>query len=88
MTELFQNGQAVLGVWGSGRVKAFADTGFPVEFVYPKEGGFALGVAACPVDGSKNAAEANAFIQFMLSPAIQKVMAVSYTHLDVYKRQP
>ena len=75
MTELFQNGQAVLGVWGSGRVKAFADTGFPVEFVYPKEGGYALGVAACPIEGAKNVAEANAFIQFMLSPAIQKVMA-------------
>lgn len=76
MTELFQNGQAVLGVWGSGRVKAFADTGFPVAFVYPKEGGYALGVAACPIEGSKNAAEANAFIQFMLSPPIQKAMAV------------
>lgn len=76
MTELFQNGQAVLGVWGSGRVKAFADTGFPVEFVYPKEGGIALAIAACPVQGAKNNAEANAFIQFMLSPEIQKVMAV------------
>ena len=76
MTELFQNGQAVLGVWGSGRVKAFADTGFPVAFVYPKEGGYALGVAACPIEGTKNAAEANAFIQFMLSPPMQKVMAV------------
>jgi putative spermidine/putrescine transport system substrate-binding protein len=75
MTELFQNGQAVLGVWGSGRVKAFADTGFPVEFVYPKEGGYALGSAACPIEGSKNAAEANAFIQFMLSPPIQKILA-------------
>ncbi len=75
MTELFQSGQAVIGVWGSGRVKAFADTGFPVEFVYPKEGGFALGVAACAVDGAKNTAEANAFIQFMLSPAAQKVLA-------------
>lgn len=76
MAELFQNGQAVLGVWGSGRVKALADTGFPVEFVYPKEGGYALGSGACPIEGSKNAAEANAFIQFMLSPAIQRVMAV------------
>ena len=75
MTELFQNGQAVLGVWGSGRVKAFADTGFPVAFVYPEEGGYALGSAACPIEGSKSAAEANAFIQFMLSPAIQKIMA-------------
>jgi putative spermidine/putrescine transport system substrate-binding protein len=75
MTELFQNGQAVMGVWGSGRVKAFADTGFPVAFVYPKEGGYALGTAACPIEGSQNAAEANAFIQFMLTPEIQKVMA-------------
>ncbi|SEF82755.1 ABC transporter substrate-binding protein [Bosea lathyri] len=77
MTELFQNGQAVFAVWGSGRAKAFADTGFPVEFVYPKEGGYALGVAACPIEGSKVAAEANAFIQFMLSPDIQKIMAKS-----------
>ncbi len=76
MTELFQSGQAVIGVWGSGRVKAFADTGFPAEFVYPKEGGYALGIAACPVEGSKNAAEANAFIQYMLTPAVQVAMAV------------
>jgi putative spermidine/putrescine transport system substrate-binding protein len=75
MTELFQNGQAVLGVWGSGRVKAFADTGFPVAFVYPEEGGYALGSAACPIEGSKNAAEANAFIQFLLTPEMQKVLA-------------
>ena len=38
MTELFQSGQAVLAVWGSGRVQSFANTGFPVDFVYPKEG--------------------------------------------------
>ncbi len=76
MTELFQNGQAVIGVWGSGRVKAFADTGFPAEFVYPKEGGYTLGIAACPVAGSKNAAEANAFLQYMLSPPAQVAMAV------------
>ena len=76
MTELFQNGQAVIGVWGSGRVKAFADTGFPAEFVYPKEGGYALGIAGCPVEGSKNAAEANAFLQYMLTPAVQVIMAV------------
>ena len=36
MTELFQSGQAVIGVWGTGRVKSFADTGFPVGFAYPK----------------------------------------------------
>jgi putative spermidine/putrescine transport system substrate-binding protein len=76
MTELFQNGQAVIGVWGSGRVKAFADTGFPAEFVYPKEGGYALGIAGCAVEGSTKAAEANAFLQYMLTPPVQVIMAV------------
>jgi putative spermidine/putrescine transport system substrate-binding protein len=77
MTETFQNGQAVLAVWGSGRAKAFADTGFPVEFVYPKEGGYALGIASCPVAGSKNDKEAQAFVQYLLSPAVQTAMANS-----------
>src|SRR3712207_4885416 len=63
MTELFQNGQAVIAVWGSGRAKALADTGFPSEFVYPKEGAIALGTAACPIAGSKNNKEAQAFVQ-------------------------
>ncbi|PSC03061.1 branched-chain amino acid ABC transporter substrate-binding protein [Alsobacter soli] len=75
MTELFQNGQAIFAVWGSGRVKALADTGFPVEFIYPKEGGYALGTAACPVAGSKNEKEANAFVQHLLSPEIQVALA-------------
>src|SRR4051794_12809820 len=42
MTELFQSNQAVIAIWGSGRVKSFADTGFPVDFVYPKEGAMTL----------------------------------------------
>ncbi|WP_439499415.1 ABC transporter substrate-binding protein [Bosea sp. (in: a-proteobacteria)] len=75
MTELFQNGQAAIAIWGSGRAKAFADTGYPAEFVYPKEGGYALGIAGCPVAGSKLESEANAFLQYMLSPAVQVVMA-------------
>ena len=36
MTELFQSGQAVIAVWGTGRVQSFANTGFPVDFVYPE----------------------------------------------------
>lgn len=76
MTELFQSGQAVMGVWGSGRAKALADqTGFPIEFVYPKEGALALGVAACPVAGSKNDADAQAFVQHLLTPEVQKLLA-------------
>ena len=75
MTELFQSGQAVIAVWGSGRAKALADTGFPADFVYPKEGGIALGIAACPIAGAKNESEGDAFLQFLLSPEIQVVLA-------------
>uniref|UniRef100_UPI0038F6B6A2 hypothetical protein n=1 Tax=Streptomyces scabiei TaxID=1930 RepID=UPI0038F6B6A2 len=49
MTELFQSGQAVIAVWGSGRVQSFANTGFPVDFVYPKEGAATLLTSACPI---------------------------------------
>src|SRR5690349_18699720 len=63
MTELFQSNQAVIAIWGSGRAKALADTGFPAAFTYPKEGGIALGVAACPVAGAADKPEAQSFIQ-------------------------
>jgi putative spermidine/putrescine transport system substrate-binding protein len=76
MTELFQSGQANIAVWGSGRVKALADTGFPAAFVYPKEGGVVLASAACQVAGSKQAAEAQQFIQYMLMPTAQMALAV------------
>lgn len=75
MTALFQSGQAVIAVWGSGRARSFSETGYPVNFIYPKEGGLALGSAACPVAGAKNPAEAQTFIQFLISPEIQKIIA-------------
>ena len=75
MTELFQSSQAVIAIWGSGRAKALADTGFPAAFTYPKEGGIALGVAACPVAGAADKPEAQSFIQYLLSPEAQAVLA-------------
>ncbi len=75
MTELFQTNQAVIAVWGLGREKALAATGFPVDFVYPKEGGVALGVAACPVAGAGDKPEAQEFVQFLLTPEMQAVLA-------------
>ena len=59
MTELFQTGQANIAVWGTGRVKAFANTGFPVDFIYPKEGApILLASRLSGRRGSKQAAEA------------------------------
>jgi putative spermidine/putrescine transport system substrate-binding protein len=75
MTELFQSGQAVIGVWGSGRVKVFQETGFPVEFVTPKEGSPALGISVCPTAKSNPSPLAHQFVQFLLQPDIQVIHA-------------
>ncbi len=75
MSELFQSKEIALSIWGSGRVKALADTGFPVEFGYPEEGAVALMVAACPVVDSDVPAEAQAFVDYLLQPEIQVRMA-------------
>ena len=75
LSELFQSGEVALAVWGSGRAKSLADTGFPAGFVYPKEGAVALMAAVCPVVGSDVPELAQSFIQYILSPAIQAQFA-------------
>ncbi|MGQ7933480.1 ABC transporter substrate-binding protein [Paraburkholderia sp. D1E] len=75
MTEMFQNGDITLAVWGSGRVAALKATGFPVEFVYPKEGSPAMFTAVCPVIHSDVAALSQQFIQFLLTPQVQAWLA-------------
>lgn len=85
MTELFQTGQAVLSVWGSARYQAFADTGFPVDFVYPREGAPVLTTAVCPVAKKTVPAKAQAFIATLLSAKVQKIMAESGGYAPVRK---
>ena len=75
MSELFQSKSIALSIWGSGRVKSLADTGFPVKFAYPKEGAVALMIAGCPVVGSNVPDEAQAFLDYLLQPDIQVKMA-------------
>ncbi len=75
MTSLFQNHEAILGVWGSGRVEALKETGFPVKFVYPKEGAMALEVAVCPVVKSNVPKLSQQLVQYLLSPAVQVILA-------------
>ena len=86
MTELFQSGQAVIGVWGTGRVKSFADTGFPVGFAYPKEGAYALLSSVCPIAKPKANPLAQDFIQYLLTPEVQGVMGTSYGYGPVNKK--
>lgn len=75
MSELFQNGEIALSVWGSGRLKSLADTGFPGDFVYPDEGGVALMVATCPVVNSDLPELSRLLVQHFLSPEYQALLA-------------
>ncbi|MCL8486188.1 MULTISPECIES: ABC transporter substrate-binding protein [Bradyrhizobium] len=85
MTELFQSGQAVIAVWGSGRVQSFANTGFPVDFVYPKEGAVSLLTTACPIAKTSTSPLASSFIKLLLDPKIQLTMLKEYGYGPVVK---
>jgi putative spermidine/putrescine transport system substrate-binding protein len=85
MTELFQSGQAVLAVWGTGRVQSFANTGFPVDFVYPKEGAVSLLTTACPIARAGVSPLASSFIKLLLDPKIQLLMLKDYGYGPVVK---
>jgi putative spermidine/putrescine transport system substrate-binding protein len=86
MTELFTSGQAVIGVWGSGRVKALADTGFPIGFVYPAEGAYALMVAGCPIAKPNPNPLAQEFIKYLASAEGQTKMAAALGSAPVNKK--
>ena len=60
---------------GSSRTKALAGTGFPAGFVYPKEGAVALMAATCPVVDSDVPDLAQSFIQYLVSPEVQALLA-------------
>jgi putative spermidine/putrescine transport system substrate-binding protein len=86
MTELFQSGQAIVAIWGSGRVKAFADTGFPVDFVYPKEGAVTLLSSACPVAKPNASPLSSEFVKALVEPKIQEILAKEYGYGPVNKK--
>lgn len=74
-SELFQSEEIALAIWGSGRTKSLADTGFPAAFAYPEEGAVALMLAMCPVVDSDVPEAAQAFVQYLLDPEIQVKIA-------------
>ena len=86
MTELFQSGQAAIAVWGTGRVHSFAITGFPVDFVYPKEGAVTLLASACPVAKPDASPLAQEFVKAMIEPGFQQVLALEYGYGPVNKK--
>lgn len=86
MTELFQSGQAVLAVWGTGRVQSFANTGFPVDFIYPKEGAPILLASTCPVAKPSVSPLAHEFIKTLVSAEVQTILAKDIGNGPVNKK--
>ena len=62
-------------MWGTGRVQAFANTGFPVDFIYPKEGAPILLASACPVAKATVNPLAHEFIKALVSAPVQTGLA-------------
>ncbi len=75
MDGLMQAGDVILAPYGSGRAVALQNTGFPLKFVYPKEGGVALQVAACALSENAQPKLSQEFIQYLLSPEVQAMQA-------------
>lgn len=73
MAEMLQTGEAALGVWGNGRVRALVAQGAPVKFVYPKEGALVILSEVCAVQDAPQPKQAQAFIQHLLSPEMQSI---------------
>lgn len=77
LAEMFQNRSTILAAHGSGRVQALKSTGFPVEFVYPKEGAVALQILACPIANSPEPELAQKFLELIVRPEFQEILAES-----------
>jgi len=71
VSNYFLQGQAVATVWGNSRTNTLKASGFPIQFVYPKEGAGALLATANLVKGGPNPALAQQFINFLLEPQTQ-----------------
>lgn len=66
---------AWLGMWTNAEEATFQHTGFPVKFVYPKSGGVLIGQTLDVVKGAPHAKLAQELVNYVLTPAIQKVIA-------------
>ena len=71
MDGLMQSGDIIIAPYGSGRAVALQNTGFPLKFIYPREGGVALQVAACVVAQNAQTELSQQFVQYLLSPEVQ-----------------
>lgn len=78
ITELFSNGEIVMSVYANSRIRAIADSGLPLAFVYPKEKAVGVTTSLCPVQGAPSPAVAQKFLDYILMPEAQVLLASKY----------
>lgn len=76
LAEMFQNNDVDIAVWGTSRTIAMKNTGFPIDFVYPKEGTPALVLGACPVVQNSQPEASQALLQYLVTPEVQQKLAI------------
>ncbi len=78
ITELFQNGEILMSVYANSRIRAIADGGLPLAFIYPKEKAVGVTTSLCPVRNGPSPALAQKFLDYMLQPDVQVLLATKY----------
>ena len=75
LAPLYQQGTIVAGAMANHRTGVLAKQGFPVAFVYPKEGAVASVQTVSVVKGGPQPELAQSFVNFLLSPSTQELLA-------------
>lgn len=75
-TQLYSQGDIVAAPWSNSSVlTTVQNTGLPLKFVYPKEGTAVYPLTAAVVKGTSQQKLSQEFVNYMLSPDIQTVVA-------------
>lgn len=77
VSNYFLQGQTVASAWGSSRVFTLKESGFPIEFVIPKEGAPALMSTVSVVKNAPHEELAQKFVNYVLSEEVQSEFAKS-----------
>lgn len=77
VSNYFLQGQTVASAWGSSRVFTLKESGFPIEFVIPKEGAPALMSTVSVVKNAPHEELAQKFVNYVLSEEVQMEFAKS-----------
>ncbi|HVA36565.1 MAG TPA: ABC transporter substrate-binding protein [Candidatus Dormibacteraeota bacterium] len=75
VSNYFLQGSAVASAWSNARANILKSQGFPIEFVYPKEGAVALMSTVNVVKNAPNPQLAQEFVNYLLAAKTQEMIA-------------